>query len=117
MEAKLENKTWWAIYNEAGVHPDECEIDFASPETVEASLKAEGIDFTAPRSNKPDQRYKEWIVDVVNASCYVDKELILMRILHDKNVQKMWEQCEPSDSPQLDEVIHEALGRPEFQLA
>ena len=109
----MENKLFWFVYNEVGVHPDDYALDLASPEALEASLLAEGLgEFTAPRETTPEGTFQEFCKSVAEHSILVNKHLAYITAFTSRKVRKLWEECNPSDSPEVGEVIFAtATGR------
>jgi hypothetical protein len=112
MEGKLENKIWWFIYNEVQVHPDDYSIDFTSPQTVEASLKSEGLgEWEVPKGEaKPDQTFTAFCTEAAMNSILVDKDLAFRHAMLSPKVKELWENCDPADAPQVDNEILASVG-------
>ena len=106
MDSKLENKIWWFIYEVVGVHPDDYDIDFTSPESVEESLKSLDLgEFEVPRVGGPSVSFARFCMEAANNSILVDKTFAYSCAKKSKEVKKLWEEGDPSDAPQVDNEV------------
>jgi hypothetical protein len=102
----LGNKIWWFIYDEVGVHPDDHDIDFSTPGSVEDSLKSEGLgDWEVPRVATPDLTWGEFCIEVAKNSILVDKGLAEYCAKRNPRVKALWKDCTPPDAPEIDNEV------------
>jgi hypothetical protein len=104
---KLENKIWWFIYNQVGVHPDDYSIDWSTPETVEKSLQDADLgDWEVPKEwTGPEMSFTRFCMEAAKNSILVDKKFAFRCAMFSREVRELWENGDPADAPQVDNEV------------